>query len=65
MKVSGHKTESIYTRYAIVDPEMMDDATRRIERRAEQTALAQRQSDSLRANNGQTSTKHMDGYDSN
>ena len=65
MKVSGHKTESIYTRYAIVDPEMMDDATRRIERRAEQTSLAQRQSDELRANNGQTSTKHMNGYDSN
>ncbi len=34
MKVTGHKTESIYTRYAVVDPEMMEDATKRIEQRA-------------------------------
>jgi integrase len=31
MKISGHKTESIYKRYAIVDQDMMDDATDHIE----------------------------------
>jgi integrase len=31
MKISGHKTESIYKRYAIVDQEMMAEATARIE----------------------------------
>ncbi len=60
MKVTGHKTESVYIRYAVVDPEMMDDATKRIERRAGQTALVSEQSSALRANKGQTSTKR--GY---
>lgn len=58
MKVSGHKTESIYKRYAIVDPEMMDDATKRIERRAGQSELGPQPSGVPRANNGQTSTRH-------
>jgi len=31
MNITGHKTESIYRRYAIVDQETMDDATARIE----------------------------------
>jgi integrase len=65
MKVSGHRTESVYRRYAVVDQEMMDDATKRIERRAGQTALVPKQLSLLRANSGQTSTKHGDGEDSN
>jgi hypothetical protein len=31
MAITGHKTESIYRRYAIVNQETMDDATARIE----------------------------------
>jgi integrase len=65
MKITGHTTESIYKRYAVVDPEMMADATKRIERRAGQTALVPEQSSPLRANNGQTGTKHGNGEDSN
>ena len=72
MKVSGHKTESIYARYAIVDREMMDEATRRIERRfrvpgqTDKTGARDfRQSDILRANNGQTGTKHTLSDDTN
>jgi hypothetical protein len=65
MKVTGHRTESIYTRYAVVDLEMMADATKRIERRAGQAALVPEQSSPLRANNGRTDTKHENGEDSN
>jgi len=57
MKVSGHKTESVYRRYAVVDQELMDDATKRIERRAGQTTSAHEQSENPRANKGQTDTK--------
>jgi integrase len=65
MKVSGHKTESVYRRYAIVDPEMMDDATKRIEQRAGQAASVQEQSEPSRANKRPTSTKQVNGDASN
>jgi hypothetical protein len=44
---------------------MMDEAAKRIEQRAGQTASVSEQFDSPEVTNGQTSTKHMDGYDSN
>ncbi len=57
MKVTGHKSESIYKRYAITDAEMMDEATKRIEQRGGQTASGPERSTAIRANNGQTITK--------
>jgi integrase len=63
MKVTGHRTESIYQRYAITDAEMMDEATKRIEQRAGQTASPADLSSRLRANNGQTIAKHANGAD--
>ncbi len=72
MKVSGQKTESIYARYAIVDREMMDEVSMRIERRSGGAGQTERtgardfsRSDVLGANNGQTGTKHTLSYDSN
>jgi len=35
MKITGHKTESVYRRYAIVDMAQLREATRRMEQRAE------------------------------
>ncbi len=35
MKITGHKTESIYRRYAIVDMAQLREATRRMEQRAD------------------------------
>jgi integrase len=62
MKVSGHKTESVYKRYAIVDPVMTDDATKRIEQRVGQTTSDGQQADSSQANHGQTGTIQVAGY---
>lgn len=53
MQVSGRKTESVYRRYAIRNPEDLKEATRRIE---EQKAKAKNALEAMkpRANNGQT-----------
>ena len=61
MNVTGHKTESVYRRYAIVDQEMMNDATRRIEQRAAQAVTLHERSEGPTTNNGQTSAVHAFG----
>ncbi len=35
MKITGHKTESVYRRYAIVDMAQLREATRRMEQRTD------------------------------